>query len=169
MFLRLLLYIFLSASFNSLYAQEVEDFLKNKYAPAGDFAFFTLGKFSKGDDGYDYYNGMVNAVFYADDSNHSLHKSTVKCPSVYKINLEQGIGEFSGTCIFTDLSGDFLKAVYSGKGGPTDASGEFKWVDGVGKYKPFIGKSGGYWKGFIVVNPENWESGGVQGWSYLNK
>ena len=32
-----------------------------------------------------------------------------------------------------------------------------------------IGKSGGYWRGFIVVNPENWEIGGVQGWTYLNK
>ena len=67
-------------------AEDVEEFLQNKYAPVGDFAFFTLGKFSKGDDGFDHYNGMVNAVFYADDSNHSLHKSTVKCPSVYKIN-----------------------------------------------------------------------------------
>ena len=82
------LYSFL-VNFNSLKAQDVEEFLNNKYAPVGDFAFFTLGKFSKGDDGFDYYNGIVNAVFYADDSNHSLHKSTVKCPSVYKINLDK--------------------------------------------------------------------------------
>jgi hypothetical protein len=166
---KLLLYIFFLFTFNNLKAEEVEKFLNNKYAPMGDFAFFTLGKFTKGDDGYDYYNGMVNAVFYADDSSHSLHKSTVKCPSVYKINIEKGIGEFSGTCIFTDSSGEYLKAVYSGKGGSTNATGEFKWVDGNGKYKPYIGKSGGYWKGFIVVNPENWEIGGVQGWTYLNK
>ena len=169
MFLRLLPYIFLLVNFNHLKAEEVEEFLQSKYAPKGDVAFFTLGKFSKGNDGYDYYNGMVNAVFYADDSNHSLHKSTVKCPSVYKINIEKGLGEFSGTCIFTDSSGDFLKAVYSGRGGATDASGELKWVDGDGKYKPYVGKSGGFWKGFIVVNPENWEIGGVQGWKYLNK
>ena len=83
---------------------------------------------------------MVNAVFYADDSNHSLHKSTVKCPSVYKINLDKGIGDFSGTCIFTDSSGDFLKAVYSGKGGATDASGELKWVDGSGNISHILEK-----------------------------
>ena len=166
---KILLCIFFLFTFNSLKAEEVEKFLNNKYAPTGDFAFFTLGKFTKGDDGYDYYNGMVNAVFYADDSSHSLHKSTVKCPSIYKINIEKGIGEFSGTCIFTDSTGEYLKAVYSGKGGSTNATGEFKWVDGIGKYKPYIGKSGGYWKGFIVVNPENWEIGGVQGWTYLNK
>ena len=169
MFFSLFFYIFFFFNFNNLKAEDVEEFLQNKYAPVGDFAFFVIGKFSKGDDGFDHYNGIVNAVFYSDDSSHSLHKSTVKCPSVYKIHLEKGTGDFSGTCIFTDSSGDILKAVYSGKGGPTDATGDFKWVDGSGKYKPFIGKSGGYWKGFIVVNPENWEIGGVQGWTYLNK
>ena len=169
MFFRYFFYIFFFININNLKAEDVEEFLNTNYAPTGDVAFFVIGKFSKGDDGFDHYNGMVNAVFYADDSNHSLHKSTVKCPSVYKINMEQQIGYFSGTCIFTDSSGDFLKAVYSGKGGATDASGELKWVDGNGKYKPFIGKSGGYWRGFIVVNPENWEIGGVQGWTYLNK
>lgn len=169
MFVRILLYIIFSFNFNVLKAQEFEEFLNSRYAPKGDLAFFTVGKFSKGSNGYDIYNGMVNAVFYSDDSSHSLHKSTVKCPSVYKINLEKGIGDFSGTCIFTDLSGDFLKAVYSGKGGLTNATGEIKWVDGSGKYKLFIGKSGGFFKGFSVVNPENWEIGGVQGWTYLNK
>ena len=39
----------------------------------------------------------------------------------------------------------------------------------MGNINHIIGKSGGYWKGFIVVNPENWEIGGVQGWTYLNK
>ena len=54
MFFRFFFYIFFFSSFNSLKAEDVEEFLQNKYAPTGDVAFFVIGKFTKGDEGYDY-------------------------------------------------------------------------------------------------------------------
>lgn len=84
--------------------------------------------------------GVMEGILYVETENGDLDGAFIECPVSQRINPETGESTASGHCQITVGSEDVVYAEFDCKGKIGDCKGQFRLVEGIGRFE---GVSGG--------------------------
>lgn len=133
--------------------------------PVGEFGWFGVGKAHEVEKGHYYWVGEFSGTFFSDKGVGSLfHKSGVKCPAYFDLDLSGPRHTAGGYCTLADADGDQAYLKWELKGDGRKGAGSFTFTGGTGKYSSIRGTNA-----LTTAIQVNWADGTTSGFASWNK